>query len=160
MFKVAFTIDCPTEEDTSSVARALAPLLSAGDVILLSGGIGSGKTHFARALIQSRLAKNDRQEDVPSPTFTIVQTYFDGECEIWHSDLYRLNAAEELIELGLFDAFETAVCLIEWPELLGQFAPDQSLSISISTNDQGGRTLAFSGSFKAWNDRLSGLVSV
>src|SRR6056297_2376404 len=108
-----------TPESTDRLAALLAPLLVAGDVVLLSGPIGAGKTHFARALIQTRLAAQGRMEDIPSPTFTLVQTYDDEEVEIWHADLYRLTSADDVIELGLDEAFETAITLIEWPDRLG-----------------------------------------
>ena len=91
-------------------------LLRAGDCVLLEGPIGAGKTHFCRALIRARLG---REEDVPSPTFTLVQTY-DADVEIWHADLYRLSHPDEALELGLEDAFASAICLVEWPERLGE----------------------------------------
>lgn len=103
---------------TAAFARRLAPRLQAGDTILLEGPIGAGKTHFARALIQERLAAGGLIEDVPSPTYTLVQTYDDGTGEIWHADLYRLSDPAEVVELGLSDAFGTAICLVEWPERL------------------------------------------
>ena len=92
----------------------------AGDTLLLQGPIGAGKTHLARALIQARQSAAGRAaEDVPSPSFTLVQTYEAGETEIWHADLFRLGNAAEADELGLTDAFDAAICLIEWPERLG-----------------------------------------
>ena len=131
----AFRLDLalPTPDHTTAFATALAQQLNAGDVILLSGGIGAGKTHFARAVIQSRLSAQGLVEDVPSPTFTLVQTYDDGISEIWHSDLYRLTHPEEVEELGLIDAFETAICLIEWPDRLGELLPQSALNIAFST---------------------------
>lgn len=117
----------PSEQATAAFARRLAPRLKAGDVILLDGQIGAGKTHFARALIQARLAQ---PEDVPSPTFTLVQTYDTDGPEIWHSDLYRLTDPDEAEELGLFEAFETAICLVEWPDRLGPLAPETALTLS------------------------------
>lgn len=123
-----FQFDSP--EATSRFAQSLAPLLTAGDVILLHGSVGAGKTHFARSLIQSRL---EQPEDVPSPTFTIVQTYDLGGVDLWHCDLYRLTSPDEAIELGLEDAFETAICLVEWPDRLAELAPDDALNIQFST---------------------------
>ena len=84
-------IELPTGAATTALAERLAPRLGPGDTLLLSGPIGAGKTHFARALIKARLRAAGRDEDVPSPTFTLVQTYDDGICEIWHADLYRLT---------------------------------------------------------------------
>ncbi|NHF72949.1 tRNA (adenosine(37)-N6)-threonylcarbamoyltransferase complex ATPase subunit type 1 TsaE [Paracoccus xiamenensis] len=98
---------------TAAFARALAPELGAGDTLLLEGPVGAGKSHFARALIRARLA--NPAEDVPSPTFTLVQTY-DGTPPIWHADLYRLTDPSEIDELGLIDALEDSIAVIEWPD--------------------------------------------
>lgn len=116
-------------EATAALARRLAAHLRPGDTLLLSGPIGAGKTHFARALITARL---DAPEDIPSPTFTLVQTYDTAAGEIWHADLYRLSDSSELVELGLTDAFDTAICLVEWPDRLGPLAPAHALRIEFS----------------------------
>lgn len=113
-------------EDTTALAAALGPDLRPGDVILLQGAIGSGKTHFARSLIQSVM---EIVEDVPSPTFTLVQVYDTAIGEIWHSDLYRLTSVDEIEELGLTEAFDSSICLIEWPEKLGSLTPDAALTL-------------------------------
>lgn len=115
-------------EDTAHLAERLGQMLRAGDTVLLSGGIGAGKSHFARALILSRLPE---PEDVPSPTFTLVQTYDLAETELWHADLYRLGDPDQIIELGLLDAFRSAICLIEWPDRLRVLAPPDALHIHI-----------------------------
>lgn len=111
------------EAATDRLAARLAPVLRPGDTLLLSGGLGAGKTRLARALIQALQSPHRVPEDVPSPSFTLVQTYEAGPLEIWHCDLYRLTSAEELVELGLDDAFGTALCLIEWPERLREELP-------------------------------------
>ncbi|MDA7427644.1 tRNA (adenosine(37)-N6)-threonylcarbamoyltransferase complex ATPase subunit type 1 TsaE [Primorskyibacter aestuariivivens] len=111
-------------DETGALARHIAPLLGPGDVILLEGEIGAGKSHFARCLIQTLL---DHPEDVPSPTFTLVQTYDTPAGEIWHADLYRLGDVSEVDELGLLEAFDTAICLVEWPDRLGPDAPKDAL---------------------------------
>lgn len=121
------------ERATERLAQHIAPLLGAGDTILLDGPIGAGKTHFCRCLIQTRLG---RAEDVPSPTFTLVQTY-DADVEIWHADLYRLTHPDEARELGLELAFDTAICLVEWPDRLGRDAPRNAIRISLRRQDDG-----------------------
>ena len=110
-----FSILLACEVDTTRLGAVLARHLRPGDTVLLSGSIGAGKTHFARAFIQARLG---RKEEVPSPTFTLIQTYDAGDTEIWHADLYRLGHPDEVHELGLEEAFETAICLVEWPDRL------------------------------------------
>jgi len=123
-------------DETAEFAARLAPRLGAGDTILLQGGLGAGKTHFARALIQTRLAAVGLAEDVPSPSFTLVQTYSDGETEIWHADLYRLTGPDEVIELGLEEAFENAICLVEWPDRLDDLTPTGALTLRFQMTSQ------------------------
>jgi len=137
----------PDPAATDAAARALSPHLSAGDTVLLSGPIGAGKTAFARALILARLAAAGAPaEDVPSPTFTLVQTYRAGALEIWHADLYRLTHPDEVPDLGLEDAFARALCLIEWPDRLGRDLPPAALRLDFAVPpDHAGRTLSAAG---------------
>ncbi|MEK6215643.1 MAG: tRNA (adenosine(37)-N6)-threonylcarbamoyltransferase complex ATPase subunit type 1 TsaE [Boseongicola sp.] len=137
-------IDLPTADDTAACALQLAPRLGAGDCILLEGSLGAVKTHFARTLIQRRLAEFGKIEDVPSPTYTLVQTYHAGPLEILHADLYRLGSADELIELGLDEAFGSALILIEWPDRLGDMAPTDALCLRFEFREHG-RVLRASG---------------
>lgn len=138
-----------TPDDTARLGRWLACCLRPGDTVLLQGQIGSGKSHLARSIIQSWLG---HLEDVPSPTFTLVQTYGDAATEIWHADLYRLSHADEVIELGLDDAFGRAICLVEWPERLGQATPASALRV-LFLQDGDGRQVILTGS-QDWADRL------
>ncbi len=126
----------PTAAATTRLGQLAAELAHPGDVLLLEGSVGAGKTHFARAFIQARLARLDLREDVPSPTFTLVQTY-EADCEIWHADLYRLNHPDELCELGLEEAFDQAICLIEWPDRLGDLVPQKALTLRFDVIDAG-----------------------
>lgn len=103
-------------EETAALALRFVCLLKPGDVVLLKGDLGAGKSTFARALIQSLCGENT---EVPSPTFTLVQTYETKAFSIWHFDLYRLKFPEEIYELGIEEAKHSGVCLIEWPERLG-----------------------------------------
>jgi tRNA threonylcarbamoyladenosine biosynthesis protein TsaE len=123
-------------EATLQLAQALAAVACPGDCILLEGPIGAGKSAFARGFIQSRMATYDRVEDVPSPTFTLVQIYDLPDGEIWHADLYRLTHPDEALELGLDEAMETAICLIEWPDRLGTAAPTGAIRIALASPDR------------------------
>ena len=140
-------------EETAELAARLSVELHPGDILLLKGEIGSGKTHFARSLIQSLLLSH---EDVPSPTFTLVQTYDTPKGEVWHCDLYRLSAVEEIEELGLIEAFDTAICLIEWPGKLGSMAPATALTIRFESdpNTEEMRLLSLSWSDPKWSRKL------
>lgn len=114
---------------TRRFATRLADSLTTGDTVLLEGDLGTGKTTLARAVI----ARLCGIQDAPSPTYTLVQTYDceDGR-ELWHADLYRIEAASELEELGLEDAFDAAICLVEWPDRLGDAVPADRLEIALS----------------------------
>lgn len=155
-----FTFTSYTPDDTKRLADILAPLLVAGDVLLLDGDVGAGKTDLARKIIQNRMLKFDALEDVPSPTFTLVQTYDLGGTEYIHADLYRLSHPDEVYELGLERGFETAVCLIEWPDRLGSMAAKSALNIQISIIDELTRNFRFSWTHPKWSDRLMALHGI
>ena len=140
------------EAETIALAHELRHGFNAGDTVLLSGPIGAGKSLFARAVIQGLLADFDAVEDVPSPTFTLVQTYRAGRLEIWHSDLYRLGGVDEIDELGLFAAFETAFCLVEWPDRLQTQLPRDALTFDLNLYpDPGMRRLTISATASKWD---------
>ena len=145
------TLDWPDADATARCAIALGQTLRSGDVVLLSGSVGAGKTHFARALIQSLLVV---PEDVPSPTFTLVQTYDTRSGAVWHADLYRITTDTEIDELGLTEAFEDAICLIEWPDRLGSLHPNDALCIDIAQAGNG-RCAQLSWAGEKWANRLS-----
>jgi len=138
-------ITLPTEQDTKDLAHAILPFVAAGDHIFLTGDLGAGKSTFARALIQGKMAKFGYIEDVPSPSFTLVQTYEFEDLDIWHIDLYRLENTE-LEELGLPEAVEETLMIIEWPDRLnGNLNP--AIHIALSFDDAKGRYAEVS-----WND--------
>lgn len=132
----------PDAESATALANRMAPQLEPGDTILLSGDIGAGKSHLARGIIQSRLATLGRVEDVPSPTFTIVQVYDLGGIEVWHADLYRLSGPDDIIETGLEEAFDTGICLVEWPDRLAELRPADALELTLTPEDDGRRLTA------------------
>lgn len=112
-----------------AAGAALAAVLRPGDVLALSGELGAGKTTLARGILRGL----GLEGEAPSPTFTLVQTYEPPETRlpVWHCDLYRLDDPEEAIELGLDDARDDAVLLIEWPERLGRFLPADALRLRL-----------------------------
>lgn len=142
-------------DHTSQIAHQIGPQLATGDCILLDGPVGAGKTHFARTLIQSILRV---PEDVPSPTFTLVQTYETAAGALWHADLYRLSDAFEIDELGIREALETAICLIEWPDRLGALAPDDALHIRFAPRDETTRMLTATWQSARWQKVLGGVI--
>lgn len=139
---IDLTLELPTAADTEALGRRLAALAQAGDVILLEGPIGAGKSCLARAFIRSRLG---REEEVPSPTFTLVQVYEAPGADIWHADLYRLTHPDEVWELGLDDAFASAICLVEWPDRLGTHVPPDALRLRLEAKGDGRRAVLTGG---------------
>ncbi|HXQ68013.1 MAG TPA: tRNA (adenosine(37)-N6)-threonylcarbamoyltransferase complex ATPase subunit type 1 TsaE [Alphaproteobacteria bacterium] len=113
---------------TERLAAALARLARVGDVLALAGPLGVGKTAFARAFITAL----GGEEEVPSPTFTLVQLYELGTLTLYHFDLYRLERPEEAYELGIEEAFAEGVTLIEWPERLGPLLPPERLDLALA----------------------------
>ena len=117
-----------TEADLHKLAASLAKDLKTGDVVALQGDLGAGKTSFARGLIN---ALSPVEEEVPSPTFTLVQVYDAQDPAIWHFDLYRIEKHDDILELGWEEARRQGVALVEWPERLGTLLPKDRLEISI-----------------------------
>ena len=127
-------LELPDLNATQRLGALLASNLLAGDVIAISGALGAGKSALARAIIQ---AANPDEMDVPSPTFTLVQTYeLQDGTPLWHLDLYRVESPAEAMELGLEDAFIDAACLIEWPERLKKLLPKDNLSIYLHLSNK------------------------
>ena len=137
--------------ETKAIALRIKENLQNGDIVLLKGEIGAGKSHFARSLIQAAM---DKVEEVPSPTFTLVQTYDTVVGSIWHADLYRLSDQSEVFELGLIDAFGDDIVLIEWPDRLGYLEPQDALTIELVILENDKREVIFSTSSCVWEARL------
>ena len=137
--------------ETKALALRIRENLQNGDIVLLKGEIGAGKSHFARSLIQAAM---DKVEDVPSPTFTLVQTYDTLAGSILHADLYRLSDQSEVFELGLIDAFGNDIVLIEWPDRLGYLEPQDALTIELVILENDKREVIFSTSSCLWEARL------
>ena len=156
MSKRCHTIQLKDAQATCQLAKEIGPRLRSGDVLLLWGEIGAGKTHFARCLIQACLAI---PEEIPSPTYTLVQVYSGVHADIWHADLYRINDASDAVELGLHDAFCDSICLVEWPEKLGDLSPASALSLSFENPDgDDSRQLTLSWEHPDWSRKLKGIV--
>jgi tRNA threonylcarbamoyladenosine biosynthesis protein TsaE len=122
------TINIADEAALHKLAARLAKQLKTGDVVALYGDLGAGKTSFARGLIN---ALSPVAEEVPSPTFTLVQVYDAQDPNIWHFDLYRIEKHDDILELGWEEARRQGVALVEWPERLGTLLPKDRLEISI-----------------------------
>ncbi|MEL0106750.1 MAG: tRNA (adenosine(37)-N6)-threonylcarbamoyltransferase complex ATPase subunit type 1 TsaE [Rhodospirillaceae bacterium] len=139
------------EQATLELAATLARQSVARDIIALTGELGAGKTTFARGFIG---AKRNQPEDVPSPTFTLVQLYETDRETIYHFDLYRLNAPEEAYELDIEDAFASGISLIEWPEKLGALLPRDSLGVRLEFSENPGARRAVITAPPHWHGRL------
>ena len=148
--------DC-TENSIFHLAVALGNCLCSTDTILLSGELGAGKTFFARSLIQSILVK---LEEVPSPTFTLVQTYNTTLGDLWHSDLYRIAQVEDIEELGLIDAFDHSICVVEWPDRLGALTPEKALNVEFKMvkNNASGRDVTLTWTNAKWTEVMTKML--
>ncbi len=146
---------CATECDTERFAASLADHLRAGDVVGLKGALGTGKSVLARSIIRHMTGKPDLV--VPSPSFTLVQTYDlpDGQ-DLWHVDLYRLEKPDDLLELGLEDAFCDAIMLVEWPEQAGTLLPKNHLGLDLDIAENEARIITATLD-PAWHRRIGHL---
>jgi tRNA threonylcarbamoyladenosine biosynthesis protein TsaE len=119
---------------TALLGAQLAATLTPGALVLLSGGLGAGKTALARAMV--RVLVGDPRLDVPSPSFALVQPYEANGAPLLHADLYRLREAREIDELGLFERAD-AIVLVEWPERVSELAQLATLSVTLSVPADG-----------------------
>ncbi len=143
--------DLADEAATRTLARRIAAAAGAGDIIALSGDLGSGKTVFARAFVHAYCGMSD---DVPSPTFTLVQAYDGGAAVVHHFDLYRLKQPDEVLELGIEDAFAEGISIIEWPDRLGPWLPANRLEVNLSPGRHEGARRARLIGHGYWQARL------
>ena len=136
---------------TESLAVSVAGVARCGDAVLLEGPLGAGKTAFARAFL--RAASDDPSLEVPSPTFTLVQSYDTKLGAVHHFDLWRLDAPEGLAELG-WDEARDDIVLVEWPDRLGTLRPADALTVALHPTGPDSRRAVLSG----WADRLGHLA--
>lgn len=138
-------------DETEALARRIAAVIRPGDALLLAGPLGAGKSALARAII--RAAAEDPALEVPSPSFTLVQSYDTPRGTIHHYDLWRVEPGPDLRELGLDEAF-TDITLIEWPDRLGALPPAAVLEVTLTPQADGRRVAQLSG----WPDRLTQIM--
>lgn len=132
-----FSLLLPDEAATERLGAALAGRLQPRDVVALVGGLGAGKTTLARAIL--RAASGEPALVVPSPTFTLVEVYDTPRGAFWHFDLYRLETAEQVFELGWEEARADGIALVEWAERLGPLLPHERLTVTLSIEGDGRR---------------------
>jgi tRNA threonylcarbamoyladenosine biosynthesis protein TsaE len=140
-------MELPSLAATEALAATVAALARAGDAILLEGGLGAGKSAFARAFL--RAATGDPALEVPSPTFTLVQSYDTRIGVVQHFDLWRLEGPGGLTELG-WDEARNGIVLVEWPDRLGPLRPAEALTVALHPTGADSRRAVLSG----WPDRL------
>ena len=148
-------VELPDEAATAAFAARISGLAATRDIIALKGDLGAGKTTFARGFIRARGCT----EEVPSPTFTLVQVYELGAAAIWHFDLYRVTSPEEAWELGIEDAFVEGISLIEWPERLDPLLPGRRLEIEFIFGEQPEARRAVLDAGEGWQARLANILA-
>lgn len=152
---LAYQYFSKTEEDTARLGKNLAQIAQVGDIFALFGTLGMGKSVLSRAFIQGYMG----EVDVPSPTFTLLQTYEAPDFEIYHFDLYRLKHPDEIFEIGMEEAMYNGVCLIEWPEKMGGYLPKRAIKVTFS-QEKDGRMITFETADTACMARLQKLSDI
>lgn len=142
----------PTEQDTIAIGKKLAHLARKGDVFALYGTLGMGKSVLARAFVQELCGNGE----VPSPTFTLLQTYEAPDFDIYHFDLYRLKSPDEIFEIGVEDALYSGVSLIEWPDKMSPYLPRDVFKLELEP-DGSGRKLTITINSAEKQSRLAAL---
>lgn len=138
-----------SESDTIALGKKLARIAKRGDTFALFGTLGMGKSVLARAFIQELSGATE----VPSPTFTLLQSYEGSDFEIYHFDLYRLKSPEEIFEIGMEDALYDGACLIEWPERMGGYLPRDMFRVEFEPEGEG-RKISISSTSEDKRQRL------
>lgn len=157
MVTPSLQLTCSSPEALIPVAEVLAGLVKEGDVVLLHGPLGAGKTTFTQALARA-LDVGDEQY-VSSPSFALLHEY-RGRLPIAHMDLYRLTDEDEVEAAGLLDYLgHDGVCIVEWPERLGMFIPENRLDILLQPVDATTRRLLLSGHGQDWQQRLAMIIT-
>ena len=159
MTRLAGPLRLEGEAATLRLAEDLAAILKPGDCLCLDGDLGAGKTTLARALI--RAVADSPALEVPSPTFTLVQSYETDRLTIHHFDLYRLAGPDELFEIGFDDALRGGVALVEWPERGDEEIPEDALWVRLSiADDPNSREVVIEGLPAKWSERLNRSLAV
>ena len=146
-----FLLSSETLNDTRCLGADLARVLQPGDLVCISGELGAGKSELCRAIIRATLGSAELE--VPSPSYTLVNVYDFPDGQIWHADLYRIGDESELDEIGLEDAIDAAIVLVEWPERWPDL-PGRRLDIQILTQQNGSREIRFEPIGPNW-DRIT-----
>ena len=147
-------VQCATPDETRAVARRLAPMLRPGDVVVLSGGLGAGKTLFTGGLAVGLGV----DEPVVSPSFVLVRRYDSGFLPVIHADVYRLGSLNEFDDLDVLEMAAEGVLVIEWGDAVEAMVPDDHLRVGFAVSDDESRTLSFVPS-GTWTERdLEGLI--
>jgi len=144
-----FSLSLQNETATAALGARLAGVVRAGDIVGLSGPLGAGKTTLARGIIAAFAGARE----APSPTYALVETYAGASGDLWHFDLYRLEKPGDVWELGLEEALEDGICLIEWPDRIEGVLPADMLRLDLALSDDGSRRLTVDGP-EAWRARL------
>ena len=134
----------PTENATQEIGKKLSHLAQIGDVFCLFGTLGMGKSVLARAFVQELCGNTE----VPSPTFTLLQTYEAPDFDIYHFDLYRIKSPDEIFEIGVEDAIYSGVSLIEWPEKMSPYLPRDVIKLELLPFNNGRKLIISSKSDK------------
>jgi tRNA threonylcarbamoyladenosine biosynthesis protein TsaE len=145
-----YTFVSKSKEETEKLGAFLAPMFKSGDVVLLKGDLGAGKTTLTSGVARALKV----QDDVISPTFNIMKCYFKGTLPIYHIDAYRLE--NQNIELGLDEYIEgDGVCFVEWPQFIGPLLPEETLSITLKNVGDDNREITVEGDSSRYEEMVA-----